>query len=177
MAPRHTPQPQNLLQSLWGGVCRLAQHPEGFAAVADEAGLLRYVSLHNTTFSTDSVYQLQYGTELVYQSSEPVEAPHMINRPWTAFEFIPHRARTILFHQSGSNKLLYTTLPDAATASSPVLLFGFHTGLALSPLIQTQTAPHKLLGDTASRPLQECCLLLKLNPSCVAQTAIIHQQA
>ncbi len=111
--------------------------------MADEAGLLRYVSLLNTSFSTDSVYQLQYGTELVYQSSEPVEIPHMINRPWTAFEFIPHKARTILFHQSGSNKLLYTTLPDATAASSPVLLFGSHTGHCLPMLCQTQTVHYQ----------------------------------
>lgn len=118
----------NALPDKVGGCCRLAPHTEGFAAVADEAGLLRYVTLHNTTFSTDSVYQLQYGSELVYQNCEPLEVPHMVNRPWTAFEFIPHKTRTILFHQSGSNKLLYATLPDATSPSSPVLLFGSHTG-------------------------------------------------
>ena len=108
--------------------CRVAQQPAGYAAVADEAGLLRYLKLNNGAFDTDSVYQLQYGSELVYQSQEPVEVPCMIDRPWTSFEFLPNRARSILFHQSGSNKLLYTTLPDATKASSPVLLFGSHTG-------------------------------------------------
>ena len=112
----------------WGWRCRLAPQPEGYAAVADEAGLFRYVKLHNRAFATDSVYQLQYGSELVYRNSEPTEIPCMIDRPWTAFEFLPHRSRAILFHQSGSNKLLYTTLPDATTPSSAVLLFGSHTG-------------------------------------------------
>lgn len=112
----------------WGFCCRLAPQPAGYAAVADEAGLLRYLKLDNRAFNTESVYQLQYGSELVYQSREPVEVPCRIDRPWTAFEFIPYTARAILFHQSGSNKLLYTTLPDANTASSPVLLFGSHTG-------------------------------------------------
>lgn len=112
---------------------RLAPQPEGFAAVADEAGLLRYVSLHNTSFKTDSVYQLQYGSELVYRDNEPVELPSMIDRPWTSFEFVPGKARTLLFHQSGSNNVLHTTLPDASNPFSPVLLFGSHTG---------QTQPH-----------------------------------
>lgn len=108
--------------------CRLAQQPAGYAAVTDEAGLLRYLKLNNRAFNTDSVYQLQYGSELVYQSQQPVEVPCMIDRPWTSFEFLPHRPRSILFHQLGSNKLLYTTLPDATESSSPVLLFGSHTG-------------------------------------------------
>ena len=108
--------------------CRLAHQPVGYAAVTDEAGLLRYLKVDSKAFRTDSVYQLQYGHELVYQNQEPVEVPCMVDRPWTSFEFLPHRARSILFHQSGSNKLLYTTLPDAISHSSPVLLFGSHTG-------------------------------------------------
>ena len=107
---------------------RLASQPEGFAAVADEAGLLRYVSLHNSSFKTDSVYRLQYGSELVYRDNEPVELPSMIDCPWTSFEFVPDKARAILFHQAGSKNLLHTTLPDALTPFSPALLFGSHTG-------------------------------------------------
>ena len=108
--------------------CRLTSHPEGYAAVADEAGLLRYIRLQDRSFSTESVYQLQYGSELVYQNDEPVEVPCMIDRPWTSFDFVPGKARTVLFHQSGSSKLLYVTLPGDHYTSSPVLLFGSHTG-------------------------------------------------
>ena len=121
-----------------GSARRLASQPEGFAAVTDDAGLLRYLSLHSSSFKTDSVYQLQYGSELVYRDNEPVEIPSMIDRPWTSFEFVPHKARTILFHQTGSNNLLHTTLPDASTPSSPVLLFGSHTGQR-QPLISQPT--------------------------------------
>ena len=119
----------------------MTRQPAGFAAVADEAGLLRYLKLDNRAFNTDSVYQLQYGSELVYERQEPVEVPCMLDRPWTSFEFLPHRARSILFHQSGSNKLLYTTLPDAAKPSSSVLLFGSHTGRL--PCFLARSSLHK----------------------------------
>ncbi len=106
-------------------------HLDKHAVVSDEAGLLHHVLLHGNHFTTDSVYQLQYGTELLYQGTEVSEVPCMIERQWSSFEFVPNRTGGILFHQSGSTKLLYTILPDARAVSSPVLLFGSHTGQQL----------------------------------------------
>ena len=127
--------------------CPHRLHPDldKHAVVSDEAGLLHHVLLHGSHFTTDSVYQLQYGTELLYQGTEVSEVPCMIERQWSSFQFVPNRTGGILFHQSGSTKLLYTILPDAKTVSSPVLLFGSHTGQQLC----FPHRPDSLLGTYA----------------------------
>ena len=96
--------------------------------MSDEAGVLHQVQMGDETFVTEGVYQLQYGTQLSYDGSEVVETPCMVNREWSSFSFIPGRRNAILFHQSGSNKLLYTAVPEAADDYSLVLHFGSHTG-------------------------------------------------
>lgn len=122
-------------------------HPDldKHAVVSDEAGMLHHVLLHGSHFTTDSVYQLQYGTELLYQGTEVSEVPCMIERQWSSLQFVPNRTGGILFHQSGSTKLLYTILPDAKTVSSPVLMFGSHTGQQLC----FPHRPDSLLGTYA----------------------------
>ena len=84
--------------------------------------------MDDQNFVTQGVYQLQYGTQLCYQGSEVLEQPCMVNREWSSFSFVPGRQNSLMFHQSGSNKLLYTSLPTAADESALVLHFGSHTG-------------------------------------------------
>lgn len=109
--------------------CRLDPTTSHYACVADEAGLLHHVCLQGADFLTVSAYQLQCGTQLLYQGDEAIEVPRTVHRQWASFDFIPNRHASILFQQQGSNKLLYTSLPKPQGDPSPVLLFGSHTGL------------------------------------------------
>ena len=117
--PAHVEQPR----------CRLDPNADKYACVADDAGLLYYVYLQGSEFLTVSAYQLQYGTQLLYDGLEAIEIPRRIDRQWTAFDFIPNRDRSILFQQRGSNNLLYTSLPRSDAAPASVLRFGSHTGV------------------------------------------------
>lgn len=109
--------------------------------MADEAGLLYYVYLQGSDFLTVSAYQLQYGTQLLYQGSDAIEVPRRIDRQWTAFDFIPNKQRSILFQQNGSKKLLYTNLPPPDAAPALVLEFGSHTGVRMACVISHNLCP------------------------------------
>lgn len=109
--------------------------------MADEAGLLYYIYLQGSDFLTVSAYQLQYGTQLLYQGSDAIEVPRPIDRQWTAFDFIPNKQRSILFQQNGSKKLLYTNLPPPGAAPAVVLEFGSHTGVLMACVISHNLCP------------------------------------
>ena len=87
----------------------------------------------------------------------------MIERQWDSFYFVPNKRNAIMFHQAGSNKLLYTTLPDAASAPSPVLLFGSHTGQAHP--IAHDTATHQNQGVPQTVPSASSLLFVGTYPA------------